>query len=215
MVVLSSFSAPTVGVRHVQPSTTLYVRGREVGVGTLYISESNVAWRNDSSGEGLTLSYPTIAVHGISRDVEQLGAECLYVMVDSCLEETNSDDEENGDGDDADSGGTTEMRFAPADKAQLDYMYRAMSYCQALHPDPNDSPQSEEEDDDEEGIFTKWCTKITMSNMRMQKMRERIYFAGGDGPYIEGHHDEGPSNGARLGEEEMEMDGQFEDAEDD
>uniref|UniRef100_A0A1B6GWS2 Methylosome subunit pICln n=1 Tax=Cuerna arida TaxID=1464854 RepID=A0A1B6GWS2_9HEMI len=204
MVVLSSFSAPTVGVRHAQPSTTLYVRGREVGVGTLYISESNVAWRNDSSGEGFTLSYPTIAVHGISRDVEQLGAECLYVMIDNCQEEADSDDEENGDGDDCDSGGTTEMRFAPADKAQLDYMYRAMSYCQALHPDPNDSPQSEEEEDDEED-----------EQYEDAEDEGEDLFAGGDGPYIEGHHGGGPSNGARLGEEDMEMDGQFEDAEDD
>ncbi|KAG8320039.1 hypothetical protein J6590_078041 [Homalodisca vitripennis] len=97
-------------------------------------------------------------------------------MVDSCLEETNSDDEENGDGDDADSGGTTEMRFAPADKAQLDYMYRAMSYCQALHPDPNDSPQSEEEDDDEED-----------EQYEDAEDEGEDLFAGGDGPYIEGH----------------------------
>uniref|UniRef100_A0A1B6M1L3 Methylosome subunit pICln n=1 Tax=Graphocephala atropunctata TaxID=36148 RepID=A0A1B6M1L3_9HEMI len=176
MVVLTSFSAPTEGIRHSQPSTSLFIKGREVGVGTLYIAESNVSWRNDASGEGFSLLYPSIAVHGISRDVEQLGCECLYIMVDACLDEMHPDEEgeENGDGD-SDSEGSTEMRFAPADKGQLDSMYRAMSYCQALHPDPEASPLSE--DEDEAGAA--------------------------------------PTNGVRLGEEEMETDGQFEDAEDD
>jgi nucleotide-sensitive chloride channel 1A len=33
----------------------------------------------------------------------------------------------------------TEMRFVPDDKGMLDAMFHAMSECQSLHPDPQDS----------------------------------------------------------------------------
>lgn len=39
MVVLSNFLAPTEGIKHQQPSTSLFVNNRDVGVGTLYITE--------------------------------------------------------------------------------------------------------------------------------------------------------------------------------
>ena len=33
----------------------------------------------------------------------------------------------------------TEVRFVPEDRGLLEAMYHAMSVCQTLHPDPNDS----------------------------------------------------------------------------
>lgn len=39
MVVLTNFLAPTEGIKHQQPSTSLFVNNRDVGVGTLYITE--------------------------------------------------------------------------------------------------------------------------------------------------------------------------------
>lgn len=39
MVVLSNFLPPQEGVRHKEPETTLYLNDREVGKGTLYITE--------------------------------------------------------------------------------------------------------------------------------------------------------------------------------
>lgn len=39
MVVLTNFLAPTEGIKHQQPSTSLFVNSRDVGVGTLYITE--------------------------------------------------------------------------------------------------------------------------------------------------------------------------------
>lgn len=39
MVVLSSFLAPQEGIRHEEPNTTVYINAREVGKGTLYITE--------------------------------------------------------------------------------------------------------------------------------------------------------------------------------
>lgn len=33
----------------------------------------------------------------------------------------------------------SEVRFVPEDRGLLDAMYHAMTVCQTLHPDPNDS----------------------------------------------------------------------------
>lgn len=44
----------------------------------------------------------------------------------------------------------TEIRFVPEDKGVLDAMFHAMSECQALHPDPDDSATDEDEEDDDD-----------------------------------------------------------------
>jgi nucleotide-sensitive chloride channel 1A len=48
----------------------------------------------------------------------------------------------SGSGDEESEEGVqnmTEMRFVPDDKGMLDAMFHAMSECQSLHPDPQDS----------------------------------------------------------------------------
>jgi len=54
-----------------------------------------------------------------------------------------SDTHPHGDCGDEDSEAgmqdTTEMRFVPDDKGMLDAMFHAMSECQSLHPDSQDS----------------------------------------------------------------------------
>ncbi len=56
-------------------------------------------------------------------------------------------------GEDNDSR-NNEIRFVPDEKNNLEIIFKAMSECQVLHPDPNDSVSDEEdddlEDDDEE-----------------------------------------------------------------
>ncbi|RWS08298.1 nuclear receptor subfamily 2 group C member 2-like protein [Dinothrombium tinctorium] len=47
-------------------------------------------------------------------------------------------------------GRINEIRFVPEDSSKLDSMYRTMSECQTLHPDPEDSFSDE---DDEDGIY--------------------------------------------------------------
>lgn len=42
------------------------------------------------------------------------------------------------------------MRFVPDDKSCLESLYKAMSECQLLHPDPNDSISEEDEEEEEE-----------------------------------------------------------------
>ena len=49
MVILSDFLAPEVGVRHEEQQTTLYVNEREIGKGTLYITERLVPFESRHS----------------------------------------------------------------------------------------------------------------------------------------------------------------------
>ena len=149
MVVLTSFPPPVDGIRHQQSNTSVLMNERNLGKGTLYIAESRVSWVNSSSGEGFSLEYPHICLHAISRTP----VECLYMMLDTSIspklgdEDVDNDDDKEDDEDENEDDENTVMKFLPDDTASLDAMYQAMSQCQALNPDPQDS------DSDPENIF--------------------------------------------------------------
>ncbi|XP_054169227.1 methylosome subunit pICln-like [Oppia nitens] len=135
-------------VRHLQHNTVAFIDSTSapIGKGSLYISTERLLWVTDN-GQGFSLEYPMIALHAISRDLTNFNSECLYLMT----EESNVSDTESTDGSDSRNN---EIRFVPEDKSQLDIMFKAMSECQALHPDPNDSiSEDEEEGDEEEGDY--------------------------------------------------------------
>ncbi|XP_011314976.1 methylosome subunit pICln [Fopius arisanus] len=141
MVILSNVFAPQEGVRHEEQNTTVYVSDREIGKGTLYITESVLAWIESSTQQGFALQYPNISLHAISRDQVVHPRQCLYIMIDTKL------DLEDDSGEDDDSEiPLTEMRFAPDNVNNLDAMFHAMNQCQELHPDPQDSFSDAEED---------------------------------------------------------------------
>ncbi|CAG2065534.1 unnamed protein product [Timema podura] len=77
MVGLPSFSLPTNGIKHEQPHTSVHIKDKELGKGTLFITESNVSWVNSCTGEGFSLEYPHIALHAVSRDLNAYPSECL------------------------------------------------------------------------------------------------------------------------------------------
>lgn len=58
--------------------------------------------------------------------------------------------EEEEDDDDADEDETIEVLFEPQDKLLLDSIYKAMTECQRLHPDPADDLSEENEGDFDE-----------------------------------------------------------------
>lgn len=206
MVVLSNFPPPTDGIKHQQASTTVHINDREIGKGTMFITESRLSWVNTSSGQGFSLEYPHIALHAVSRDLQAHPSECLYILLDTEIDTDSQPRSGSGD-EDSDAGvqDMTEMRFVPDDKGMLDAMFHAMSECQSLHPDPQDSFTEDEESfedaDEEEGEY---------------------HLAGGDASSVFGGinngYDNGAANGNGIGdgedEEPMEMDGQFEDADD-
>eukprot|EP00057_Strongylocentrotus_purpuratus_P026623 XP_011681097.1 PREDICTED: methylosome subunit pICln-like [Strongylocentrotus purpuratus] len=133
--------------------------------GTLYIAESHVAWINPS-GQGFNIPYRAITVHAISRDLSSFPHECLYLMIDSDVMSELRDvpghggdgpqDNNSDDGFEEEEGNEVrEIRLVPQDKTMLQSMFEAMSQCQALHPDPDDSdnsdPYDQGDEDEEEG----------------------------------------------------------------
>ena len=51
----------------------------------------------------------------------------------------------SSDEDAASGSSVTEVRFVPGDGGALDAMFQAMSECQSLHPDPEDSVSADGE----------------------------------------------------------------------
>jgi len=153
MVVVTSLGPPEEGIRATQAGTEVYLNRRSLGMGTLYISDSRVSWVGITE-KGFSLEYPHIAVHAISRDLTQFHHECLYLMIDVRLMDSDTPSSSSAgsdmeDNEDESEGGMTEIRFVPEDKAALETLFKAMNECAALHPDTDDSEAEGEEDEGE------------------------------------------------------------------
>ncbi|XP_076435597.1 methylosome subunit pICln-like [Babylonia areolata] len=237
MVLLRRFPPLTEGIRFQQANTNVNIDGENLGSGTLFISESCVAWQKEG-GEGFVLQYPAISCHAISRDLNAFPQECLYVMVDGklpgeeCASEEEEEEEEGGEGDNDSEPDLSEVRLIPADKNMLEPMFTAMSDCQALHPDPEDVDsedelyhEEEEEEEEEEftengmsGFATSGAGQSTgEAHAQLSHFADVLQLGQGDGPGMSGV---APSVVSAAGdawneEEEQGMEvGQFQDAED-
>ena len=155
MVVITRLGPPEEGVHHTQPNVGVFVNERKLGEdGTLYISEARISWVGPT-GQGFSLEYPHVCLHAVSTDLTSFPSECLYLMIDVRLVDSegtptpsSSDAEGEDSGAEASDGGMTEIRFVPADKAALQRMFDSMSHCQTLHPDPADISEEDEEDEE-------------------------------------------------------------------
>lgn len=105
--------------------------------------------------KGLTLPYPNIILHAISRDHVKFPHDCIYIHTDADLhelpqignghsaEEDGSDDEQMVD----ECPPVVEVYFVPKTSSSLNAIFDSMSACQTLHPDPNDlSPDGKASD---------------------------------------------------------------------
>lgn len=187
MVIMTSFPPPTEGLHHVQEKTEAFVHDKSYGVGTLYIASERLSWC-DSSGQGFSLEYPSISLHAICKDTTQFPHECIYCMMESPL----NDDENEGASDDSDDK-VGEVRFVPEDKSALDVMFKALSECQVLHPDPQE--QEEDEDffcDADEGELSEegQATLERLEGiMQMPSQEEFVEMTSGrNGHYVNGHN---------------------------
>lgn len=199
MVILTSFPPPEEGIRHREDATTAFIQSRGLGKGTLYIAESRVSWVGQDSS-GFSLEYPSVALHALSRDLQAFPEECLYLMIDGDLGE---EEEPNENGEDEERP-ASEIRFVPEDKSHLEAMYRAMSECQALHPDPAQPGDSDEddgcyEDADEEEEGAEYDVRAA----EQQRGCQQLDSGAGNGDW-----------GSEGADEPMDL-GQFEDAEPD
>ncbi|KAM3727526.1 Methylosome subunit pICln [Dirofilaria immitis] len=83
MIVLSNVVVPTDDVRLIQGQVTAYIESESAGEGELTISESSVTWISNISGQGFSLTYPSIILHAVSRDPNVFPEECIYILADA------------------------------------------------------------------------------------------------------------------------------------
>lgn len=201
MMLLTNISAPDEGIHHKQEETQAFIDGKEVGNGALFITESEVSWLN-TGGQGFGLQYPNISLHAVSRDTSAFPHECLYLMVEGKLIEEEKAEDDDEDEDDYDCP-TTEVRFVPSDKGALDAMFTAMSDCQTLHPDPDDTDSDADdgqyyEGQDGVGALTE------QGQATLQRLEHMLQAGQGDNPVPNGH--------VQSAEDETMETGQFDDA---
>ena len=141
-----SVRIPTSGIQHEGPCRS-FVDARLMGNGKLFITENEVVWANNNE-QGFRLQYRDIAVHAVSTDRQAFAEECLYVMYNGDLFETDDSSD--------DDSPVTEIRFVPNDSDTIKQMFNAMSDCQCLHPDEEDSDYEPEFEDGAagEGFYT-------------------------------------------------------------
>ncbi|XP_064615062.1 methylosome subunit pICln-like isoform X2 [Liolophura sinensis] len=211
VVILRSFPPPTDGVRLNQSGTQAFIGDKSYGSGSLYITESCVSWISDA-GQGFTLEYKKISLHAVSRDLTAFPHECLYLMVEGKLPESAAGDESSSSSSDEDDQVTTDVRFVPADKGTLDAMFEAMSDCQALHPDDEDSFS----DGDDDGYYEDAEeAELTQQGQATLDRLEEMFMARGDNPHVHPNGQiqlEAPGPVPEQGSEEPMDQGQFEDA---
>ncbi|KAL0088290.1 regulator of volume decrease after cellular swelling-domain-containing protein [Phycomyces blakesleeanus] len=110
--------------------------------GEMFVCESQLYFYSEEQHSGISVEYPDIIIHAISR---RDGLPSIYCQLDSGLFFPNQDLPE----DEQELEETvTELKFIPEDSESLESIYEAMSYCAGLHPDKEFMDDEEEEDDD-------------------------------------------------------------------
>lgn len=142
---------------HCELNTTLYFGERNRGKGTLFVRESDLVWKaSHDIDDKLTLKYPSISLHAISRDTSNFPHECLYVLLES--PQVISEEERDPEAD------VCEVRFVPDNENNIKAMYDAVTQCQELHPDADDMQDSDDGDagyvDDDEPAPTDFDTLL-------------------------------------------------------
>lgn len=210
MVLITSLPPPENGVVHMQHNTKAHIQERILGEGTLYIAESCVSWRSQT-GEGFSLEYPAISLHAVSRDLSTFPQECLYLMLDGKIDEDVNGNSSSEEEDEHYDEPTTEVRFVPADKGALDAMYNAMTECQTLHPDEQDTYSDAEEEaqyfNDEEGLDH----LSEQGQINLQHIENLLQNSGHSDPTSQ-NTQEPVANGDVQHEDDSMETGQFEDA---
>ncbi|XP_066151384.1 methylosome subunit pICln [Euwallacea fornicatus] len=163
MVMINSFRYPESTVRYEQRNIRAILDKKDLGLGTLFVSERTLCWQEKGSF-GFSIHYHNVTLHAIARD--DLGNEslllpkdCVYVMLDGMFympgdaPQTIEREEEEGDSDEEVSE-ISELLLVPNEedassvRARVMSIYDAIRICQGLNPDPQDM-----DEDDDENIF--------------------------------------------------------------
>ncbi|XP_013114932.2 methylosome subunit pICln [Stomoxys calcitrans] len=173
MVIIGQVHPPNEGIVFTTDNVQLKVDQQTVGKGNVYISQSSLMWKPNNNGlQGISIFWKRISVHGITN----APTKAIYLVIDRQFKWPNTDSqnagngnghaaEANGDGDNSDSDEEvfqdaeedqiTECWLLPEDTNVVDTMYQAMTECQSLHPDSEDSISEDSDlmEDDENADF--------------------------------------------------------------
>jgi len=91
---------------------------------------SALSWTSDDQSEQISLEYPDISIHAISRDTSSFPHECVYLLHCSTEEEEDEEEEEEDDEgvgkggrEENDCGKMTEIRLVPPDSSQCELCF--------------------------------------------------------------------------------------------
>lgn len=77
---LSEVIPPQTGILHQERNCKLNLNRRDVGDGSLYVSEEKLFWEN-CEHRGLALDYREIAIHAISTDLQVSGSTWCFIRI--------------------------------------------------------------------------------------------------------------------------------------
>lgn len=127
----------------------------DAGLGTLYITTKNIMFYN--SNECITIDYPTITIHAISRGNNDrlVRKPCIYCQLDLTIP-----DQEDG------ADVVPEMRLVPNDESCLDDLFLSLNECAALNPDPTDDQAFDDMEDSFQGVSPSGLSAQGVRNMQ-------------------------------------------------
>jgi len=146
MVILTAFQYPESPILHEQQNTRAVLDKRDLGVGTVYVSERTLCWKK-YEGAGFCIEYPHISMHAITTDQSIYPSQCIFIMIDGVMRlpgDPEEHHERNEDDDSSSESDTTELVLVPTDTTSIDTIYNALNQCQLLNPDPDDMIDEEE-----------------------------------------------------------------------
>lgn len=139
-----------------QSNISFFIEDNCYGKGNLFIGENRLSWIREDK-HGLAVEYPNISFHAISKDPATFVHPCIHLMVQSQASGVETD--ESLEATCHESQDVYQVRLVPEDEGTLEEMFRAISACQVLHPDPFDAFSDDEDffgsnmvDDDEFGL---------------------------------------------------------------
>merc|ERR1712121_473835 len=116
------------GLVHTEPNTKAFIDERDMGQGTLWITEEYLTWKSDVTDEQIQLTYPSITMHAICKDTNSFPFDCIYCMIESsALPSTNQNAALLTNQNEEESSDMAEVRFVPDDKAHLQDIYEAIA----------------------------------------------------------------------------------------
>ncbi|KAG5860631.1 hypothetical protein JTB14_037309 [Gonioctena quinquepunctata] len=136
MVIINSFKYPESSIRCQQGNVRAVLDNKELGIGTLYVSEHTLCW-HQRDNVGLTIDYPNISLHAISNDQTIYPEECVYIMIDGHISmpgDLPTSDEQNDDDSDAEStADISDLILIPECKELITQIYEVIKSCQVRY----------------------------------------------------------------------------------